>query len=460
MSPNGLTRVVVAVLLLALAEGCRALPPVPEHARGATATDEGIPLDKLIPGLTYGPDEMDANVVPATAVVQEPTTSPSPSPAPSTRDVDMEDEDAGFQLSDLYPSQVYENVKQLTGHGPDENVARQYYTEGQQLYAEKKYHEAASQFASAATRWPDSTLEEDALFWAAESHFFADEYPKANDCYAKLLKKYQYSHYLDTVVKRLFAIGRFWEAVSRADPSWPITPNFFDQRRPLFDTWGNAVRAYDAVRLHDPTGPLADDAVMATANANFLNGRYDDASYHFDLLTKEYPQSEHQVPAHLLSMESKMAMYQGPMYDATVLYDAGEVADRLLTQYRDELGENRPVVVKTKNWITEEKAMRDWQVGQYYDKKKCYGAASVYYEDILKDYPQTAVAQRARARLQEIQGLPAEPQDHFKWLETVFPSHEANVGRPSSDRGLFDWIASPFHGSGRPSEEFRDSQTR
>jgi len=465
MSRNGLNRSAAALLLLA-AGGCLSVPPVPQHARGQAAaeTEEGIPLGRILSGFGRGSGESPPpQVVPAVAVEDAgppPPGSPGPtSPAPVSPNFGgEEDEDSGFQLSDLAPSNVYKNLKTLAGYGPDEEVARGFYREGEALYAEKRYREAASRFKAAAGRWPDSTLEEDALFMAGESCFFADDYPKANDYYEKLLKKYEYSQHLDAVVARLFAIGRYWEQLHALDPSWPIEPNFFDGRRPLFDTWGNAIKCYDVVRMHDPTGPLADDSVMATANAYFLKTRYEEASYNYDLLRKEYPRSEHQIPAHLLSMKSKMEMYQGPMYDGACLEEAGEVAEQTLAQFRSELGDQRELVVRTRNRVTEEKGARDWTVAQYYDKKKCYGAARIYYRAVAEEYPQTGFAEQARARLEEIRGLPDQPPDHFRWLGDLFPDEEPPA-RSFSKTTPLGWVRDQFRGEHRPSEEFRDEQS-
>ena len=103
-------------------------------------------------------------------------------------------------MSDLAPENIYKNVKNAAGYGPDEKIARAAMHEGKTLFRDKKYKEAAAKFATAADRWPDSPLEEDALFLKGESEFFSDQYPKAHDTYGGLLKKYSNTRYLDTVV--------------------------------------------------------------------------------------------------------------------------------------------------------------------------------------------------------------------------------------------------------------------
>jgi len=172
--------------------------------------------------------------------------------------------------------------------------------------------------------------------------------------------------------------------------------------------------------MYDPTGPLADDAVMASANSYFVRELYGDAAQQYDLLRTEYTKSEHQLKAHLLSIESWQRLYQGGYYDSGPLKKAGEVADQALVQFGAELGAERPRVIEAKNKIVEEMANRDWMIGQYYDKRKYYRAARFYYESILREYPQTAAAGAAQTRLAEIRDLPDVPKNRFKWLTDTF----------------------------------------
>ena len=328
----------------------------------------------------------------------------------------------GFDLSELAPENVYKRLKTAAGFGPDETIARLNLQEGEVLFRQGKYAEAIAKFKTAAARWPDSTIEEDALFLLAESYFFTDKYPRAEDTYARLLKKYDNTRYLDTVVARLFAIGRYWEQYYREHPEWVIKPNLFDRSRPWFDTFGNAISAYEKVRLHDPIGPLADDAVMATANAYFVKGEYENAAYHYRLLRKEYPNSQFQVPAHVLGLQAVIRVYQGEHYDGDPLQEAEEIVQQALTQFGNQLGEEKARMQQAAAAIKEMKARRDWAMGQYYEQKKYYGAARTYYQNLIDNYPHTQQAALARRRLEEIADKPDVPPNRFKWLTSLFPA--------------------------------------
>ncbi len=312
------------------------------------------------------------------------------------------------------------SFKKAIGKGPNQPIALERYQEGEELYNRKEFADAAKKFAEAADRWPDSTLEENAMFMQAESLFFADRYSKACDVYGELMKKYVNTRHLDTCVRRQFAIADYWVKCDQANPSWPITPNLVDRTRPWFDTPGNAIKALDDVRVNDPRGALADDSIMAAANAFFVRGRWSDADYYYTLLRNDYSKSEFQVQAHLLGLQSKLQMYQGPDYDGKVLLEAEELIDQMLVQFPQELGDERENLLTAKGEVRAQLAYREWHAAQFYEKGEYYGGARFHYNVLVKDYPGTPFAKEAEARLAQIAPEPNNPPDRFAFLEYVF----------------------------------------
>ena len=258
--------------------------------------------------------------------------------------------------------------KKMTGRAPNEAIARQAYAEGDALFQAGKYAEAAEKYKIAADRWPESTLEEDAMYMMAESYFFSDQYYRSSETFGKLLKQYENSRHLDKVVVRDFAIARYWE--KEADKHMAYLPNFTDKTMPYFDPLGNGIAVYESIRLNDPTGPLADDATFATANAYFLDRRYEDADYHYELIRKEYPHSEFQVQAHLLGLRAKLRTYQGAEYDDKSLGDSEKLIDSTLRQFGAEIPDERERLVRAQRAIRAQKAEREWNNGEYYYHRK------------------------------------------------------------------------------------------
>ncbi|HVA45704.1 MAG TPA: outer membrane protein assembly factor BamD [Pirellulales bacterium] len=374
---------------------------------------------------------------PASGVVQasyqKPQYVPPPSisPADLIRNENLEEYSSEKKTlfdkatDNISAEKIGKKIKKAFGRGPNEELAKKQFDEGIALFHQKKYAEAAKCFSVAADRWPDTTLEEDALYWLAESYFFDDRYPKASDTYGALLKKYENSRYLIDIVPRQFAIAHYWDVSARKDSHW--YPNLTDKTRPWVDANGHAVKAYNDVYLEDSQGPLGDDAAMAIANSYFLHNRFEDAADQYARVCKDFPQSEHQREAHLLGIRAKLRAYQGPQYEAGPLNEAEQLIEQTLTQFPAEmLGEERELLIATKQLIRVERAQREYQAGEYYYKIKYYRAAGYYYAETIREYADTPFAKMAEDRIQEIKNYPPVPRDYFAWLKKILPESEKN----------------------------------
>lgn len=337
---------------------------------------------------------------------------------------------------DLDPSSAGKTFRKYTGRGPNREVAQRAYVEGDQAFrdaaanrqagkqAKSKFLKAAQRFKVSAERWPDSALEQDGLFMAAESYFFADHYTDANKQYQLLIKKYPNTRHLDTVGVRTFVIAEHWLDLAEKLPSYSQVFNFSNKTRPKSDTRGNAVRILDKMRLDDPTGRLADDATMLAGNAFFRRERYLDARDRYEDLIRTFPQSEHQFEAHLLALKSSLESYRGPSYDADPLDAAEKLLKKIRKQFPRESDEHREYLMRTFADIRHRQAERDWFYAKYYDRRGEYGAARYYYDNILSKFGETSFAQRANERVAQIQDRAPVPPDRFRWLTAFFPVQE------------------------------------
>lgn len=339
---------------------------------------------------------------------------------------------------DEWGKRATDNTKSMFGYGPNKNIAQEAFDAAEQKYQEasqadgdqrKKYFaEAADKFGWAAYRWPDSALQEDAYYKAGESYFFSDQYSKAAGEYEKLLKAYPNSRYRETVSQRRFEIGRYWLDINKRNPHWPLTPNMTDDTRPLWDTPGEAMRVFDKLRLEDPTGKLADDAVFATANAHFANGDFISASGDYQALIDTYPNSEHQFDAHFMKLQSELYRYQGTDYATSPLDEANKMIRQIKKQFPDEAEKHRAYL--NRSYLKARFAKADWlyERGQYYERQGHNRSAAIFYKKVLDEFGDTKFAQDAEARMEAIKNLPPAPEQHFQWLVDLFP--ERSIAKP------------------------------
>ena len=148
----------------------------------------------------------------------------------------------------------------------------------------------------------------------------------------------------------------------------------------------------------------------------FFLGRYGDADYYYSLLQKEYPRSEHQFMAHLLGFKTKLLIYAGPDYDMRPLEEADVLAKQLLTQFPNELGEERQQILDEQARIVLCRAQREYAIGEYYYKNKYYTASKAYYQTVVDNWPDTQLAQTAKTKIED-DGKPVahRPRPSIGW---------------------------------------------
>lgn len=337
-------------------------------------------------------------------------------------DWEKEEPKRGFDWSVLAPANTYHKVRDWLGLGPDENKANEFMEKGKEILRtnpdlkdQKKNLEAAKHFTNAGKKFPDSVLEEDALNFAGECYYFSDDYSNAFSAYQKLIVNYQHSKHMDNAVRRVFKIGRYWEQESEKKS---MGVNAMNKSMPSYDTFGHAKKAYETIFIHDPHGPVSDDALMALATAYLKRGRYqgDDnynqAAYYYQQLREYHPSSKHIAVAHQNELYARTQAYLGPQHPSRTLGEARKLADISLWQFGSELdSEDKANILEIKENIMASEAERLWEMGyQYYDlKKRHYGAARLHYNKLIAEYPQTVYAEKARKRLDKIEGQPDTP---------------------------------------------------
>jgi outer membrane protein assembly factor BamD (BamD/ComL family) len=348
---------------------------------------------------------------------------------------------APLELDDFSPDNLGKTFKRLIGQGPDRKLARALYAQAEDKYwqasrAEENltdeerramFLEAGELYEEAADRFPDSALEEDGLFMAGESYFFADRLPAANEMYELLLKNHPNSRHLDRVEARRFSIADFWVDLERYDPQSSLTFNFTDDTRPFNGTRRTAIKVFDKIRLDDPTGDLADDATLAAANAWFEAGDYFKADQSYSDMRAMFPTSEHAFAAHYLGVKAKLLCYQGPDYGGQVLDEAEQLIVHMRRAFPKECreGENENFLNRAYAEVRFLKAEQEWTRAAYYDFRAEYGAARLHYQNVLRDYDDTPFADKARERLGEIANRPSVPPQRFGWLVDLFADGKA-----------------------------------
>jgi outer membrane protein assembly factor BamD (BamD/ComL family) len=312
----------------------------------------------------------------------------------------------------------------------NKDQAREKYREGDRLFEQAKnaegaerrdfFRKAAKQYVAAGKEWTSSALEQDAMFMAAESYFFAEDYPKAENQYVKLIKEYPRTRWQDQVDRRRMEIGHYW--LQFPDKFYNV--NLTDNKRPLNDTENHGMRVLEKLRLDSPTNRLADDATMEIANTEFKRENWPEALDKYEDLMTAYPDSPHQFDAHFLGAKSALLAYQGAQYTSDPLDQAEKYLSRMVKQFPDKAKENKDQIREMIAEVKFRKAERLYEEAQYRANKEEYSAAKIYADRILENYEDTPFAEKAREMIAKGDGKPGVPTPYLNWMTTVFPTRD------------------------------------
>lgn len=336
-------------------------------------------------------------------------------------------------LGALDPKATLSKLRDAAGYGPDKSIAEAAFREAEEKFVaacklkqgrRDAFEEAGKLYKKAAARWPNSTLQEDALFMLSECYFFADRYPQASQTYEELVDLFPNTRHMDSVDKRRFAMAQYWVEHHRSNPDFAIKPNIGVKELPTFDKFGHGVRVFNKIRLDDPTGQLADDATMAAAMAHFKENHFGLADELFSDLRQSFPDSQHQFQAHLLGLQCKMKLYQGPDYSTHPLDEAEKLLKQIARLFPEEAEKHKEYLNETWKQMRLKKAQHDFGMATYYHRRKEYSAARHYYEQVMRKYSDTSLSEDAEQALSTLRDEPERPEQRLPWLVRMFPTPE------------------------------------
>jgi hypothetical protein len=157
-------------------------------------------------------------------------------------------------------------------------------------------------------------------------------------------------------------------------------------------------------------------------------------------LRETFSDSEHLFIAHMLGITVKLQTYRGPKYSGLALEEAEKLVEQTRQRFPDKLASTEDDfgqrLEQSAAKIAFLQAERLRYRAEYREKRKEFGAARYYYNQLLTKYPETPHADNARERLEATDKKPRKPAQRLSWLTTIFPdstAHEAplELNRPA-----------------------------
>jgi outer membrane protein assembly factor BamD (BamD/ComL family) len=300
------------------------------------------------------------------------------------------------------------------------------YEGARRMFEEKKYAAAEPIFCRIADSNKNiMQIQESARFYQAECNYKLGQFPRAGDCYVRLLDSFPSAAHGGDARKRMYDIANYWldetrdqmetsRAIQDGKASWmestlasmhlyPWSLRIhFEDSKPAFDMEGHARRLLEKIYITDPRGEMGEKALFMLASVEFYRERWRDADNYFYQLVQNYPNSPHAAKALQLSLVCKVISVAGPEYDPRKLQEARDLIQVAKRSYPELVKSQETFLTKQLVAIHLVDAERDFGIAQFYERTGHPGSAHFYYEIVKRRYSGTEFAEKAEKRIVEL----------------------------------------------------------
>ena len=166
----------------------------------------------------------------------------------------------------------------------------------------------------------------------------------------------------------------------------------------LLDGTDEGVEMMFRVQQRSPGSPLAERALLRTADFYFNDGEFDLAADAYGAHIKDYPRDPNLPEVLLRQAYSNYAQFTGVRFDPTPLVNARSQMEDLINKYPDIAArENLPSFIDA---IDKTLARKLWVTADFYRRTGKPQAQRTILKVLVAEYPQSDEAQQAKAFLQ------------------------------------------------------------
>ena len=169
---------------------------------------------------------------------------------------------------------------------------------------------------------------------------------------------------------------------------------------PLLTAEEEGVEMMYRIQQRSPGSPLAERALLRTADYYFSDQQYDLAADTYAAYSRNYPRSEKLPRVRLREAFANLAQFRGLRFDATPVIDARAQLVRIMEQYPDEAQTESLNEVLQR--IDETFARKLLGVADFYTRTHEPKAAVYTFRYLVNTYPDSPEAKTAQAKLREM----------------------------------------------------------
>jgi len=258
-------------------------------------------------------------------------------------------------------------------------------------YKNGEHKRAIGEFQKLLRFYPKSELAPAAQYYIGRVYEDMEEYYSAFIAYQKTIDSYPFTEKIDEIVEQEYRIGNLFLTGQKAKILGVAILPALDK----------AIEIFKKVTENAPYSKYAPLAQFKIGQAYKKVGSFDEAIVEFQVLVDTYPESELVDDA---KYEIAYCTYKAslkPHYDQTPT----DVAIKQFEEFAEQGGDEeltREAEGALRD-LKEKKAESLYEVAAFYEKRKQYQSALIYYNEILETYPDTGCAVNALSRIKIVE---------------------------------------------------------
>jgi outer membrane assembly lipoprotein YfiO len=203
-------------------------------------------------------------------------------------------------------------------------------------------------------------------------------------------------YYLDQLMDQYPESSLYYQALEK---QYQIADGFLSGYKtrflkiPMFSATEEAIEMMFRIQQRSPGSPLAEKALLRTADYYYANADYDLAELAYGRYVENYPRSPTTPRVKLRQAYSNLAQFRGLKFDVTPVIDAKAQLEGIVAQHPDLAAEeNIPSVIDR---IDRTFARKLEVTADFYKRTNEPRAAAYTYQYLAKNYPESVEGMKA-----------------------------------------------------------------
>lgn len=279
------------------------------------------------------------------------------------------------------------------------------------------YGSAAKAYEKVGKKFGNSVYAPEAYYRAGKMRLARRQYFKAFEDFQQVLGRYPNFPRFNEIVGEQYRIASALLDGAR-NRMWGWIPGFTNREK--------AVEYFETILLNAPYSDYAPLSLMNVARAHQKLGNEEEAIDALDRMINSYPQSLLAPDAYLKLAQTHASLVDGPYYDQGSTQEAVTYFQDFMILFPSDgsvataekgLGDMKTMLAESKIKIAD----------FYFYKRDNFKAAKVFYNEAITSYPDSAVAEKAKNRLADVElketetkarasGAPAPARKKRFWL--------------------------------------------